>query len=174
MSTPPRDDAAAAGAHDFDFWFGHWHVRNARLKQRLAGSTAWEHFDATQTCTPILGGIGNIDDFVTDWGGNAQGPFRGMTLRLFDVARREWSIYWASSRSGVLEPPVTGRFENGIGTFIGDDIHEGRRVLARFIWSGITPTQAHWEQALSADDGRTWETNWTMQMTRAVPGSGRA
>ncbi len=150
------------GRHDFDFYFGHWHIANERLKERLVGSTDWEHFKATQACRPILGGLGNIDDFVTGWGGG----FVGMTLRLFNPARREWSLYWASNRDGVLEPPVVGRFENGVGTFIGHDSHKGKPVLARFIWSEIQPRSAKWEQALSTDDGRTWETNWIMRMTR--------
>lgn len=165
-----REDAPPAavdapghdGAHDFDFWFGRWHVANERLKERLVGSDEWEHFEATQECRPILGGIGNIDDFLTDWNGG----FVGMTLRLFDVARREWSLYWAAGNDGVLQPPVSGHFENGVGTFLGRDVHRGRPVLVRFIWSHITGDSALWQQAFSSDEGRTWETNWIMRMTR--------
>jgi hypothetical protein len=156
------------GRHDFDFWFGRWNVRNERLQHRLAGSSEWEHFAATQECRPILDGLGNIDDFVSDWNrGDAQ-RFVGMTLRLFDPATRNWSLYWSSNRTGVLEPPVVGRFERGVGTFIGNDMHEGRSVLARFIWSEIGRDSAKWEQALSADAGRTWETNWIMRMSRVA------
>jgi hypothetical protein len=162
--------SAHDGARDFDFWFGRWHVANERLKKRLAGSTEWEHFEATQECRPILGGIGNIDDFLTDWNGG----FVGMTLRLFDVARREWSLYWAAGNDGVLQPPVVGRFENGVGTFLGRDVHRGRPVLVRFIWSHITADSALWQQAFSADDGQTWETNWIMRMTRLAPAGARA
>lgn len=154
---PARD-----GSHDFDFWFGRWHAANERLKQRLAGSTEWERFEATMECRPILGGLGNIDDFVTDWGGG----YVGMTLRLYDVARREWSLYWSSNRSGVLEPPVVGHFENGVGTFFGRDTHEGRPVLVRFLWSQISRDGALWQQAFSVDEGKSWETNWIMHMTR--------
>lgn len=150
------------GSHDFDFYFGRWHVANERLKERLVGSNDWEHFEATQECHPILGGVGNIDDFQTAWGGG----FTGMTLRLFNIARREWSLYWASNRDGVLEPPVVGRFENGVGTFLGRDQHKGTPVLARFMWSHITPNSALWQQAFSTDEGKTWETNWIMRMTR--------
>ena len=32
----------------------------------------------------------------------------------------------------------------------------------------ITATSARWAQALSADDGRTWETNWTAEFARAA------
>ena len=150
------------GRHDFDFYHGRWQVHNQRLKERLVGCQDWESFSATQHCSPILGGVGNIDDFVTDWAGG----FRGMTLRLFDLHTRQWSIYWASNRDGVLEPPVVGRFENGVGTFYGRDQHKGQSVLVRFIWHDITADRAHWEQAFSTDDGAHWETNWHMRMTR--------
>jgi hypothetical protein len=157
--TQPIDD----GRHDFDFYLGRWNVRNERLRERLVESNDWETFDATQTCAPILGGLGNIDDFRTDWGGG----FLGMTLRLFDPKARKWSIYWASNRAGVLEPPVVGAFENGVGTFYGRDQHKGTPVLARFIWSDITRNSARWQQAFSTDEGQSWETNWVMHMTRA-------
>ncbi|GAA0711143.1 hypothetical protein [Dokdonella soli] len=158
---------ASDGRRDFDFYHGRWRVQNERLKERLVGSTDWEHFEATQKCRPILGGLGNIDDFVTDWNrSDSTGKFVGMTLRLFNPATREWSLYWASNREGLLEPPVVGRFENGVGTFIGDDRHDGKLVLARFIWSEIRPDSAKWQQALSTDGGRTWETNWIMRMSR--------
>ena len=36
----------------------------------------------------------------------------------------------------------------------------------RYPWSDITSAAARWAQAFSTDDGRTWETNWIMQLTR--------
>jgi len=157
MATKKHD-----GSRDFDFLFGHWRIHNQRLQERLVGCTDWEQFDAIGECAPILGGIGNIDSFESDWGGD----FRGMTLRLFDPTSEKWSLYWASNRTGVLEPPVVGAFRNGVGRFEGAAEHNGKPVSARFIWSHITPISARWEQALSANRGKTWETNWRMQMTR--------
>jgi hypothetical protein len=151
-----------AGVQDFDFLFGRWMVHNERLKERLAGCTDWETFAATNDCRPLLGGCGNSDDFATDW----DGGFQGLTLRLFNHETRQWSIYWASSRRGVLEPPVVGSFESSVGRFQGHDQYNGAPVLVRFVWSGISADSACWEQAFSADDGRSWETNWRMQMTR--------
>lgn len=148
--------------HDFDFLHGSFRVHNERLTARLVGATDWETFEATNTCRAILGGIGNIDEFVTTW----RDGFRGATLRLFDLERQQWSIYWASNRTGVLEPPVLGRFENGVGTFFGRDNHEGTPVLVRFLWSDITPTGALWQQAFSTDEGASWETNWRMHFRR--------
>ena len=86
---------------------------------------------------------------------------------LVDVDRKEWSIYWASSRTGRLEPPVVGTFTDGRGDFYGDDTHEGEPIKVHFTWSDSTETTARWEQEFSADGGRTWEANWVMEFTRA-------
>lgn len=66
-----------------------------------------------------------------------------------------------------LQPPVHGRFERGVGTFLGDDMLRGRPIRVRYVWSDITARSATWTQAFSADAETTWETNWTMQFARA-------
>lgn len=157
-----RPALPAEGRHDFDFLHGDWRVRNVRLKDRLVGCTDWESFDAHQHCHPVLGGAGNLDEFSTGWSGG----YRGMTLRLYDPRQRLWSLYWANDRDGVLEPPVVGRFEQGIGTFFGRDRLKGREIRVRFRWHEIHPDSAHWEQAFSADGGAQWETNWHMYFSR--------
>jgi hypothetical protein len=148
--------------HDFDFFFGRWSVRNERLRDRLVGCTDWDAFDAFCECRPALGGIANVDEFVSDWSGG----FRGMTVRLFDRERARWSIYWAANRTGTLEPPVHGTFSDGVGSFFGHDQHKGTPVFVRYLWTGITATRCHWEQSFSIDDGKTWEPNWRMAMSR--------
>jgi len=150
------------GSHDFDFQTGRWRIRNERLKERLKGCTEWDTFEANQTARLLPGGLGNMDDFFTDhWPG-----FVGMSLRLYNPRTRKWNIYWASNRIDGFEPPVVGSFENGVGVFEGRQELDGRPILVRFTWSDITPTSARWEQAFSPDDGRTWEKNWIMTMTR--------
>ena len=156
-----------ATASDFDFWFGSWEVRNRWLRRRLAGSDDWEEFDATVVARPLLGGVGNEDEFRTDHAGG----FIGMSFRFFDPERRRWSIYWADSRRpGELDPPVFGTFSGDVGVFDGEDVNRGRPILVRFTWSGITTPTPRWEQAFSDDGGRTWETNWVMDFTRAGEG----
>jgi len=156
-----------ATATDFDFWFGSWDVRNRRLTRRLAGSDDWEEFAATVVARPLLDGVGNEDEFRTDHAGG----FVGMSFRFFDPERRRWSIYWADSRRpGELDPPVFGTFSGDVGVFEGEDVHRGRPILVRFTWSGVTTPTPRWEQAFSDDGGRTWETNWVMEFTRAGEG----
>jgi hypothetical protein len=155
--------SSPGGARDFDFLLGSWRVRNRRRVGWLQGSDRWTEFDATLEARPILDGLGNIDRFAAQRDGRS---FEGVTLRLFDPATGRWSLYWADSWIPVLQPPVVGSFEAGRGEFYADDTFEGRPVRLRFVWSGITPVSARWEQAFSADGGASWETNWTMEFTR--------
>ncbi len=152
------------GARDFDFLFGSWHIANERLKSRLTNAAVWERFEATAENRPILGGMGNIDDFRPTWSGRE--GFEGASLRLFNPATEQWSIYWADNMSCALQTPVVGRFIDEVGEFFGDDQHEGKPVLVRFRWSDITADSARWEQAFSENHGETWETNWIMTFTR--------
>jgi hypothetical protein len=157
-----------AGARDFDFWIGHWNVRNRRLRERLAGSDDWIEFDATVVARQLPGGLGNVDEFHTDWSGG----FVGMSFRFFDPETEQWAIYWADSRRpGLLDPPVVGSFADGVGTFDGDDAFEGKPIRVRFVWTGVDTPAPRWEQAFSSDGGQTWETNWVMDFTRAEDGS---
>ena len=155
-----------AGMNDFDFFIGSWTVVNRQLRTLFAGSDDWQTFPGHSTCHAIFGGGGNTEEIVFPTLGS-----RGFTLRLFDVERKEWSLYWAAGRTGRLYPPVVGTFSDGPGgvrgDFYGDDVHDGKPIKAHFIWSDITPTSARWEQEYSADGGQTWESNWVMEFTRA-------
>ncbi|MDR7132945.1 hypothetical protein J2X06_000129 [Lysobacter niastensis] len=166
LATPSRE-LADDGRHDFDFLHGRWQIRNERLRRRLVGSQDWEVFHANQVCQPLLGGLGNVDDFVSDWTRpGLDGRFLGMTLRLFRVDTGQWHLYWAGNHDGVLEAPMVGSFADGVGTFHGTLEHEGRPVRVRFTWDQVSANAAHWQQAFSDDDGRTWETNWHMWFRR--------
>jgi len=147
--------------HDFDFLPGRWHVHNRRLATRLYGADDWREFDATSECWQLLGGVVNVDEnhFPSE-------GFSGMSLRIFDPARRQWSIYWVNSRTGRLFPPVHGGFDGPRGEFYGVDTDDGREVAARFVWTRLGLGSARWEQAFSLD-GERWEVNWVMELTRA-------
>ena len=154
------------GPNDWDFLVGRWNVAHRRLKARLQGCTEWEEFAGSSVLWPTLGGLGNVDDNVIELPG---GTYRAATMRGFDPATRQWSIWWLDGRyAGRLDPPLRGGFCDNVGTFFGDDVLDGRPIRMRFIWSGITATTAQWEQAFSADGGASWETNWVMRFSRAA------
>ena len=150
------------GRRDFDFFQGRWQVHHRRLVLRGTGSDEWDAFDGTTECRTLMGGLCNVDENDMPTRG-----FQGLTFRTFNIERREWSIYWVNSTAGVLQEPVFGRFEDGVGRFYGVDIDNGRPVQVIYVWKDITPTSAHWAQAFSYDAGRSWEVNWTMQFIRA-------
>jgi hypothetical protein len=162
-SAQPHTDAR----HDFDFLFGRWTIHNRKLAgPPQPGGTDWVEFGAQGEARPLLGGLGNIDAFVTSEL-PGRGAFEGMTLRLYDPQADVWRIWWASTGvPGRLDPPMEGRFTNGHGVFFGDDVLEGRPLKIRFDW---TPgaASARWEQSFSYDDGQTWEKNWIMSFARA-------
>ncbi|MGW6738728.1 hypothetical protein [Streptomyces sp. NPDC055013] len=154
--------------HDFDFFHGDWDVVNRRRTDFLDRDSDWEEFPATSRCRPLFDGAANIDEVDMAHLGS-----KGLTLRLFDRATEQWSLNWSSSRTGKLFPPVLGRFEGERGEFYGDDVHDGKDVQVRFVWSGVSAASARWEQAFSMDGGETWLTNWTMDFTRpsGTPGA---
>jgi len=167
QDNPPAPQAAnLSGLHDFDLRVGRWQAHHRRLKERLAGSHEWVEFDGTCIFQQLMGGWANMDDNVFDMPGGAY--YRGVTLRAYDPKTGQWAIWWLDGRNpfGDLDPPVRGRFEDGIGTFYADDTLRGKPIRVRFIWSHISASAAHWEQAFSPDGGKTWETNWITDFRR--------
>jgi hypothetical protein len=153
----------AAGSAAFDFFIGDWRVRHRRLRQRLAECDEWQSFGGRTSTRKILGGLGNIDENVLDL---PAGGYEAVSLRLFQPAHHRWSIWWIDARDPALATPVHGRFENGVGTFYGDDVIDDKAIRVRFLWSAITAGSAQWEQAFSVDGGAAWETNWFMNFER--------
>lgn len=110
-----------------------------------------------------LGGMITVDELYFPTKGWA-----GLTLRTFDLEKRQWSIYWISSTTGRLDTPVFGGFDGDRGEFYGEDVDGGRAVKVRYAWTKLDRDHARWEQAFSYDD-RTWEINWIADFTRADP-----
>lgn len=155
------------GQHDFDFEFGHWKVHNRRLLHPLSGSNEWVEFDATIVAQPIWDGRANMDVFEAD---SPTGHLEGMTVRTYNTTSHQWSIYWATSKTGVFSLPATvGKFEGDRGEFYDQEDYNGRNVFVRFIWTVTSPDAPQWEQAFSLDGGKTWETNWVANFTRVKP-----
>jgi hypothetical protein len=63
--------------------------------------------------------------------------------------------------------PVVGEFHDGVGLFLAKDTLNGVPIIVRFKWIASDPKQPRWEQAFSADNGASWETNWTMLFSPA-------
>lgn len=163
---PVQVDAFSLGSSDFDFLVGEWRVHHRRLKGRLADSHDWVEFDGICTMRLLMGGAANVEDHLLNAPG---GAYRAVGLRSYDARSGQWAIWWLDGRSplGPLDEPVKGRFEKGVGAFFSNEVFQGKPIRVRYLWSHITPNSARWEQAFSPDEGKTWETNWTMEFQRA-------
>ena len=111
----------------------------------------------------MLDGAGNVDEVTFPTLG-----YIGVTLRLYDKERDLWSLYWASSRTGISPAGPRSGGSATTASASSPPRTSGRGATSRsgILWNGITATSAHWEQAFSVDGGTTWEINWTADFTR--------
>jgi hypothetical protein len=153
--------------NDFDFFEGKWKIHNKRLKSRLSNSIEWFEYEGTNTDKKILNGIGHTNNNISVIDGK---PYEGIGLTLFNPTTRLWSIYWASSRNGVLDRdnPVVGSFEGNIGSFYSQETFNGKPIIVMARWDKTNPDKAVWSQAFSEDNGKIWEWNWYMYENRIV------
>ena len=145
------------GSHDFDFEIGAWKTHLKRLLNPLSGSTTWVEYEGTTIVRKVWDGRANLVELVAD---GPAGHFEGLNLRLYNPQSRQWSLNFASRRSGTISPPTIGEFKNGRGEFFNQETLNGRAILVRFVISDITPNSCRFEQAFSDDGGKTWEVNW--------------
>lgn len=151
----------AASRHDFDYFLGSWRVEHRRLRKRLAGSNDWEAFAGRTHCQQMFGGLVNLNESISYRGGRIS---YGMGLRALDEPGGRWADWYLSAGNlSKIDPPLYGRFSRGVGTFLSRETFEGRQVLVRGQFTSVNRDEARWEQAFSADDGATWETNWVMR-----------
>ncbi|MCI0443958.1 DUF1579 domain-containing protein, partial [bacterium] len=161
---PANSSTNTTGSHSFDFLVGKWTVHHRYLRIH-EDQREWLEVDGTCSNHQLMDGLANIDECTISAPG---GAYQAIGLRSFDVKTKQWAIWWLDGRypSGPLDPPLKGSFENGVGTFYSEYLEKEKPMRMRFIWSKITSNTAHWEQATSSDDGRTWETNWFMEFQR--------
>jgi hypothetical protein len=163
MQAIAQADKGRDGQHDFDFEIGTWKTQLKRLVRPLTGSTTWVELEGTSVVRPIWNGRANLVELDVS---GPSGRIQGLSLRLYNPEARQWSISFASLRGGTLGLPTVGEFKDGRGEFYDQEVYDGRTILVRNVWSDITADSCRFEQAFSADGGKTWEVNWIAVDTR--------
>jgi len=97
-----------------------------------------------------------------------------MSLRLYAPETHQWNLTYASGQGGTLSVTSSGEFKDGHGEFFDTEPFNGRNILVRQVWSDMTPSSCHFEQAFSEDGGKTWEVNWIATDTRVSDESDKA
>lgn len=160
-----RKDASNDGHTGFDFLAGSWQLRIKRLRYRLRGSHDWIYCTAPSVVRQFWSGSGNFQEADLHCGSQV---INTLTLRLYNSATGKWLSYWATQNAGLgTGMPMMGRFDAvGHGELTGPDTWLGTPVIARTLWT-IPNGDPHLEQAYSVNGGKTWETNWITNYTRA-------
>jgi hypothetical protein len=158
---PQRD-----GSHDFDFLIGDWKAHVRRLPDRLNNSNVWVEYDGISNHHKLLDSNANFEQFeVTST--DKKLHIKEQTLRLYNPATRQWSIYPVNLDNGTLDtPPVVGAFTGKRGEFYHQENFKGRTILVRYVWLDLSPNSARMEQSFSPDGGKTWEVNWICELSR--------
>ena len=157
--------ATRDGQHDFDFHIGKWKTHVSRLQQPLSGSTTWVEYDGTTVVSKVWNGRANLVELEAD---GSAGHLELLSLRLYNPETHQWSLNVASSRGGELGIATIGEFKNGRGEFFDHEPFNGRTILVRFTIYDIQASSIKFEQAFSADEGKTWEVNWRATDTRVA------
>jgi hypothetical protein len=157
---PDYDTPNTPGAgpeHDFDFNMGRWKTQIRAVLNPLSAPNVWTNLQGTHTVYRVWGDWADIGQLEVD---GPSGHEEDMALRLYDRKTQQWRVYFANSASGTLDSPMIGEFKDGVGTFVFLDEMEGKTVLVRNAWSGITAKSCRQDWAISADGGRTWVPTW--------------
>jgi hypothetical protein len=156
---PTRD-----GSRDFDFEMGAWKTHVRRLQGALSGSGTWVEYEGTSVVRGVLDGRANLVELSI---AGPAGRIEGASLRLYEPQSKRWTINYFSVADGQFTPPLSGAFHEGRGMFCGEDTLRGKPILVRFVISKVDADTWRFEQAFSADRGKTWEVNWIATDVRA-------
>jgi hypothetical protein len=153
------------GQHDFDPLIGKWKYHLKRRLNPLTGSNDWVELEGTGACFKVWDGRAQLDTIEVD---GPSGHIEGLTLRTYDAHSHQWRLYWANSKTGIMDPPQIGAFKNGRGEFFAQDTINGKSILIRYAWTDMTTSSPHFEQSFSDDGGKTWEVNWITDQKRVI------
>jgi hypothetical protein len=122
----------------------------------------WADYEGTSVVSKIWNGRGGIGQTEAD---GPTGRLEALSLRLYNPQAHQWSLTYASTGGATSVPtslsvPTIGEFKHGHGEFFDTELFNGRSILARNVWSDITPNSCRFEQAFSEDGGTTWEMNY--------------
>jgi len=162
MTTGISGENVPSKAGEFDFLSGNWKIEHRQLKS--SNPEVWDTFEGEASCWSILGGMVSVEELRIP-----ARDFSGMGLRVLNKEKQVWSDFWMNARNGLLlTPGVEGRFTDGRGEFVAEQIDGEETILVRGVWDNISAVSCRWQQATSRDGGQHWQRNWIMDWKRAA------
>ena len=136
-------------AREFDFWVGEWDVFATGTTQ-LVGKSRIDN---------ASGGCMILENW-TAVGGPAH---NGKSMNFVDPITSKWIQVWVGS-SGINYINITrfydGEYKDGAMRFVFDREQQGQKMIGRFIFYNESPNQVRQFSEQSADNGKTWTTNY--------------
>lgn len=148
---------------EFDFEFGTWKTHVSLLSHPLSGSKTWAEFNGITVVRKVWDGEANLVEL--DMKSDTR-HLKLASLRLYNPTTHQWSLNVVNANSGELGVPTVGGFADGRGVFYDKEAWDGKPIVVRFVIEPRSADSIHFEQAFSADNGKTWETNWVADDTR--------
>jgi len=150
-------------SNDFDFLLGQWKVINTRLDTWLCGCREWIEFESRHEERKLSSGLGTValHQYTMD-----RVPYERSVIRSYNEKLDYWKIDRLDERTSLVINPLQGTFWDNKGSFISRGNLGTRDVLVHVEWTKVCETYACWEQALSKNNGKSWETNWVMEFFR--------
>jgi hypothetical protein len=134
---------------ELDFWLGEWDARWGEVGR------------GTNRLTRILGDRVIREEFS---GGGATGRLNGLSLSVFDEARRIWRQTWVDDQGGYLE--LIGCVVDGWFSFARDAPEDGPAIRQRMVFRDVRPESFRWTWEISTDGGASWDVRWEIAYTR--------
>ncbi len=119
---------------DWDFLVGEWRVRHRRLRERLAGSSAWDELDRHVANWPVLGGHGNVGDNVigisrSNRARRGRARFRSRDTRVAELVAR-WTQSARHRRAAARDVQRAALARSAVLKTVA-----GRTIRTRVQWS---------------------------------------
>lgn len=133
-------------ARQFDFWIGDWDCTwgedgrgTNTIRATLDGCVIEEHFDANPTA-----------------------DFRGMSISTYSPTVGKWLQTWVDNAGNYFD--LSGGMQDDRMVLVCDELGTAARL--RMVFHNIQPDGFDWEWERSEDQGRTWETRWSIRYQR--------
>jgi hypothetical protein len=144
--------------HDFDFWAGTFDVGPWDQPQIPASGVA-VNTRSFEGCV-----------FVEQFSSSRPGGGHGMSMTFYDVNRHTWRMVWNDDSNGSND--FEGSVKDGVMHFLGWVLDpSGRKVMASNTIERISADTVRQTYALSADTGKTWQTQQSGRWVRRGNGN---
>lgn len=139
----------------FDFWIGEWEAYG--LNGQKAGDSK---------ISLILDSCIILEEW-TSTSMNCGIRYAGKSYNTYNATRQKWQQYWVDNAGGVTEY-FNGHYKDGEMIVQTDNIkqQDGTFKILKMTFYNLSPDKVRQHGESSADDGKTWKTDFDLEYRR--------